>query len=238
MTGKINSIETMGLVDGPGIRFVVFMQGCPNRCIFCHNPETWQLNDGYEENSINLVNKILKYKNYFSDNGGVTFSGGEPLMQSEFLLQCLKLCKENNINTCLDTSGIGSKLLKEILEYTDLVILDIKAINKNNFNKIVNNNFDTFLTFLKLCQSMNKKIWLRQVIIPNINDTKEYIQALYEFIKPIKNVSKVELLPYHNLADVKYKKLAINNPLENELSLDIKKYSDLQKYLSRLMKNT
>lgn len=236
MIGKINSIETMGLVDGPGIRFVVFLQGCPNRCIFCHNPETWKINDGYEENSINLVNKILKYKNYFGENGGVTFSGGEPLMQPEFLLECLKLCKKNNINTCLDTSGIGSKLLKEILEYTDLVILDIKAIDKDNFNKIVNNNFDQFLTFLKLCQNMNKQLWLRQVIIPNVNDNKEYIESLYNFIKPIKNVSRVELLPFHNMADAKYKKLNIDNPLINKKSLDMIKYDKLQKYLSILMK--
>ena len=126
MLGKINSIETMGLVDGPGVRFVVFMQGCPLRCIFCHNPETWDLNDKTDTYTPQeLVDKILKYKPYFKHNGGVTFSGGEPLMQKEFLIQTLKLCKENNIHTCIDTAGSITNCT-EVLKYTDLVLFDIK----------------------------------------------------------------------------------------------------------------
>lgn len=235
MIGKINSIETMGLVDGPGVRFVVFMQGCPNRCIFCHNPETWNLNSGYDETPEKLIQKILKYKNYFGDNGGVTFSGGEPLMQPEFLLECLKLCKKNGINTCLDTSGIG-KNYNEILKYTDLVILDVKAIDSDNFKKIANNDFNEYIKFLNLCQEMNVDLWIRQVIIPGINDTNAYIEDLAKFLKKIKNIKRVELLPFHTFGFLKYKKLKICNPMKDILSIDQDKFIKLQEKMSDLIK--
>ena len=204
MIGKVNSIETMGLVDGPGIRFVIFMQGCPLRCKYCHNPETWQINgkaDEYTPES--LIKKILNYKPYFKHNGGVTFSGGEPLMQKEFLLECLKLCKKENINTCLDTAG-SILNCKEILKYTDLVIFDIKGTNKQNYKEMTKFDIDNSIEFLKLCQEMDKRLWIRAVIVPGINDTKEYINELIRFIKPLKNVEKVELLPYHTLGVHKY----------------------------------
>lgn len=156
MIGKINSIESMGLVDGPGVRFVVFMQGCPLRCKFCHNPETWELNgnkDNYTPEE--LIKKILNYKPYFKRNGGVTFSGGEPLMQKEFLLECLKLCKKNDINTCLDTAG-SILDCEEILKYTDLVLLDIKGTNKKNYEEMTHGNFDNAIKFIKLCEKLNK----------------------------------------------------------------------------------
>lgn len=137
MEGYINSIETMGLVDGPGIRFVIFMQGCKLRCLFCHNPETWQLNQGIKISSDELIKRILKYKNYFGQEGGVTFSGGEPLLQSSFLLDILKKCKQNNINTCLDTAGFGGTNLTELLKYVDLVIMDIKALDSEKYRWLV-----------------------------------------------------------------------------------------------------
>ena len=197
MIGKINSFETFGLVDGPGVRFVVFMQGCPLRCLFCHNPETWDINKNYTEySSEELIKKILRYKPYFKTNGGVTFSGGEPLMQKDFLLECLKLCKENNIHTCLDTAGSLTNV-EEILKYTDLVILDIKGTNKENYKNMTNFNIDNSLIFIETCQKLNKKLWLRIVIVPNINDNIFYMDELINFIKPIKNVEKIELLPYH-----------------------------------------
>lgn len=207
MIGNIHSIETMGLLDGPGIRVVIFMQGCPLRCLFCHNPETWSTSEQILMSPEEVVNLVIKYKSYFSLEGGVTFSGGEPLMQPEFLLETLKLCKKYNIHTCLDTAGIGGSLDKEILDYTDLVLFDIKAIEENSYFKITGNNIDTSLQFLKLCQKMNKKLWLRQVIVPTINDAEDYILKLKEFIKPIKNVEKIELLPYHTLGIDKYTKL-------------------------------
>lgn len=237
MIGKINSIETMGLVDGPGVRFVVFMQGCPLRCQFCHNPETWMLNgkaDSYTPED--LIKKILRYKPYFKNNGGVTFSGGEPLMQKEFLLECLKLCKKENIHTCLDTAGSITNC-KEILEYTDLVIFDIKGTNENNYKEMTSGKIDNSLEFLKLCQDMNKELWIRVVIVPGINDNKEYINELIRFIKPIKNVRNIELLPYHTLGVHKYEQLGINYPLKNVSDMDKDKCKKLEKKLKEGLKD-
>lgn len=236
MIGKINSIETMGLVDGPGIRFVVFMQGCPLRCKFCHNPETWDLNKKCEEiTPKELINKIIKYKPYFKNNGGVTFSGGEPLMQKEFLLECLKLCKENDIHTCIDTAG-SIKDCKEVLMYTDLVLFDIKGTNKENYKNMTNFNIEKSLDFLKLCNNMNKPLWLRIVIVPTINDNEEYIKELIKFIKPIKNVEKIELLPYHTLGIHKYNELKINYPLEGIADMDKEKCKKLETMLKEGLK--
>ena len=229
--GHLDSIETMGLVDGPGIRVVVFMQGCPLRCIFCHNPETWHINDNYTLTPDELVKIILKYKNYFGDNGGVTFSGGEPLTQRDFLLETLKLCKKEKIHTCLDTSGVG-KNYEEILPYVDLVIMDIKALEKDKYKEITGyNNIDISLNFLDECQKQNKKMWLRQVIIPGVNDNEEYILSLKEFISKLKNIEKVELLPYHTYGVSKYKKLNIPYKLGDTKDMDIKKCQKLEKLL-------
>lgn len=237
MIGKINSIETMGLVDGPGVRFVVFMQGCPLRCRFCHNPETWNVNgksDSYTPEE--LIKKILNYKPYFKHNGGVTFSGGEPLMQKEFLLECLKLCKKENIHTCIDTAGTIPDC-KEILKYTDLVIFDIKGTNKDNYKDMTGANIDTSLEFLKLCEEMNKKIWIRAVIVPGINDTKEYINELISFVKPLKNIEKIELLPYHTLGVHKYEDLGLNYSLKGVTDMDKNTCKKLEEMLKEGLKN-
>lgn len=237
MIGKINSIETMGLVDGPGVRFVVFMQGCPLRCRFCHNPETWNVNgksDSYTPEE--LIKKILNYKPYFKHNGGVTFSGGEPLMQKEFLLECLKLCKKENIHTCIDTAGTIPDC-KEILKYTDLVMFDIKGTNKDNYKDMTGANIDTSLEFLKLCEEMNKKIWIRAVIVPGINDTKEYINELISFVKPLKNIEKIELLPYHTLGVHKYEDLGLNYSLKGVTDMDKNTCKKLEEMLKEGLKN-
>lgn len=161
--GNIDSFESMGLVDGPGVRFVVFMQGCPLRCAYCHNPETWSDEKKIQMTPSDLVKKILKYKPYFGDEGGVTFSGGEPLHQPEFLLEALKECKKNGIHTCLDTSGAGENY-DEILDYCDLIILDVKELDEEKYKKLTGQNMDWFKNFLKKCQEKHKKMWLRQVI--------------------------------------------------------------------------
>lgn len=209
--GSIDSVETMGLVDGPGIRYVVFLQGCKLRCLFCHNPETWKMEEKNTTTAEELIDKIKRYKNYFGKEGGVTFSGGDPLCQPEFLLECLKQCKQEGIHTCLDTSGVGcnKELYPEILSYTDLVILDIKAVTPEAYKKMTGYPMKDFSEFLELCQKLEKKLWLRQVIVPGINDTEEYILELKKYIKNIKNVERVELLPYHLYGVEKYKKLGI-----------------------------
>lgn len=227
MIGQINSIETLGLLDGPGVRFVVFLQGCKNRCLYCHNPETFKM-DGLEIDSQTLLKKILKYKNYFKDNGGVTFSGGEPLLQKDFLLEMLKLCKMCNIHTCLDTSGVGVGNYEEILKYTDLVMLDVKGISKEEFFFITKQKQDEFDKFVSVLNNSNKKVWIKQVIIPGINDNIDYINRLNEYIKKIKNIEKVELLGYHNYAIEKYKKLNIDYPLMDTPPLSDKRLKELQ----------
>ena len=231
--GHINSIETLGTLDGPGIRFVVFLQGCKLRCLYCHNPETWNLtsSEAVEITPQELVEKVEKYKNYYGEDGGVTFSGGEPLLQPEFLLECLKLCKEKNIHTCLDTAGFGFGEYEEILKYTDLVILDVKAIEESEYKKITGQKMNKFYEFLEVAQNMNKKMWLRQVIVPNINDDKEHILKLKEFASTLKNVEKVELLPYKTIGVHKYATLNLKYRLENVPELSKEKLDELNSYL-------
>jgi len=227
--GSVDSIETLGLLDGPGIRVVVFLNECHLRCKYCHNPEMWNKKENnYSANS--LVEKIIRYKPYFKNNGGVTFSGGEPLLQSEFLLECCKLLKKEEIHIALDTAGVGSDY-EELLNYIDLVIFDIKGINSIEYKEMTNYNDDLSIKFLNKCQELNKKLWLRSVIVPGINDSKEYILKLKEYIKNIKNVEKIELLPYHSLAKEKYKKLNIKYVLEDTLDMDIDKCRELEKLL-------
>ena len=233
MKGLINSIETLGTLDGPGIRFVVFLQGCKLRCLYCHNPETWDINskDAIEISSQELVEKVEKYKNYYGEDGGVTFSGGEPLLQPEFLLECLKLCKEKNIHTCLDTAGFGFGDYEEILKYTDLVILDIKAVEREEYSKLTGQKMQKFFEFLEAVQNNNKKLWLRQVVVPGINDDKIHMEKLKRFASTIKNVEKVELLPYKKIGVHKYKTLNLKYRLDGVEELSQEKLDELNKYL-------
>lgn len=235
MKGYIDSIETMGLVDGPGIRVVIFMQGCSLRCTFCHNPETWTQSDKLIMESEELVRRIYKYKNYFKDGGGVTFSGGEPLNQPEFLLETLRLCKKMDIHTCIDTSGYAENY-DEILKYTDLVLFDIKALDNENYKYITGQEIDKSLKFLSKCQQLNKKLWLRQVIIPGINDNEGYIDNLAKFIKPLKNVEKIELLPYHTYGITKYQKLNIPYKLIEVPQMNENRCNHLYNYLLEKLK--
>lgn len=232
MNGRINSIETLGTLDGPGIRFVVFMQGCKLRCKYCHNPETWNsIGESEEISPSELIERIKRYKNYFGEDGGVTFSGGEPLLQPEFLLECLKLCKENNINTCIDTAGVGLGEYDELLQYIDLVILDIKAIDPNEYQELTGANIQSFNMFLDAVIKNQNKLWIRQVIVPGINNTKEHILKLKEYIKNIPNVEKVELLPYKTMGVHKYEKLNIPYSLENVPELSPEELDLLNIYL-------
>lgn len=228
--GYIDSIDTMGLVDGPGIRYIVFLRGCKLRCLFCHNPETWNRNNCLKIESNELIKRINRYHGYYK-GGGVTFSGGEPLLQPDFLIDMLEKCHMINLHTAIDTAGVGIGKYDEILKHTDLVLLDIKAIDNESYLKLTGQNIDEFNKFVDALNNSNSKVWIRQVIIPGINDTEEYILKLKEYIKKIKNVEKIELLPYHTMGVEKYKKLNINYPLEGVEPLDKDKLEQLKKIL-------
>jgi pyruvate formate lyase activating enzyme len=226
--GNVHSIESMGLVDGPGIRVVVFLQGCSLRCKFCHNPDTWGMSGGEEYTPEALVKKIERFKTYFaSSGGGVTFSGGEPLRQPEFLLEALKLCKSKGINTCIDTSGHGFGEYDEILKYTDLVLFDIKHFTPEGYKNITLMEIDESLKFLEAMKRNNTKMWIRHVVVPGFTDGIDHLKELKKYIDDIPNVEKVELLPYHLLGVNKYENLKIKYPLENVEAMNkelVKKY--------------
>ena len=213
---KIHSIESFGAVDGPGIRFVLFLQGCNLECKYCHNRDTWDINSGKYESLDNIFNKIVRYKNYICPNGGVTVTGGEPLLQVKFLIELFKKLKEENIHTCIDTSGMVAITddIKELLKYTDLVLLDIKHIDDKKCKELVGRSNKLELEFAKYLSDNNKPMWIRQVIVPGYTDNEEDLLKLKEFINSLKTVEKVELLPYHNVGKFKWKKLGLNYPLE------------------------
>lgn len=231
MLGKITDIETMGLVDGPGMRLVVFLAGCKLRCLYCHNPETWTVGEGIREmTSEDILKLYKKYSSYYGDKGGVTFSGGEPLVQSEFLLETVKLLKSNGVHVAIDTSGVADDY-KEVLKLVDLVILDVKAVEKQEYQKITGRPMDEFNNFLNDCIKMEKKLWLRQVIVPEINDDGEHVKLLKDFAKATPNVERIELLPYHSMAKEKYEKLGIYYPLNDTLDMDRERCKELEQLL-------
>lgn len=238
MLGSVNSVESLGTVDGPGIRAVIFLNGCSLRCKYCHNPETWIMQEkNYEASS--LVEKVIRYKPYFNHGGGVTFSGGEPLLQPEFLIECSRLFKENGINVALDTAGAGIGHYEEILKYTDLIIFDVKDVTKERFFDLTGGNIENTWQFLDIARKMNSKFWIRQVIIPGVNDTFAYMEELDKYIKNhinIDNVERVEFLPYHKLGTEKYEKLHIFNPYQEKEAMDATKCKELYDYFISIFK--
>lgn len=231
--GYLSSVESLGTVDGPGVRFVAFLKGCSLRCLYCHNPETWADSGSVETwTPSDLVKKILRFKNYFADSGGVTFSGGEPLLQADFLLECLKLLKAEGIHTCIDTAGVGRGNYDEILKYTDLVILDIKAVEEDEYKKITGQTLAGFNEFADAVRKNQNKVWLRQVIVPGINDDEEHVKKLKEFSKTFPNVEKIELLPYRTFGVHKYEDLKIDYPLMGVPEMDNERVESLTKILN------
>lgn len=234
--GNISKIETMGTLDGPGIRTVIFLGGCKLRCKYCHNPEMWQIKDlNYTPQQ--LVKKILNYKPYYNNTGGVTFSGGEPLIQKEFLMECCKLLKKENINIALDTSGVGDNSYQEILKYIDLVLLDIKHVDKEIYKDITGKNIEESKKFIEILKQTNKKIWIRQVIVPGIHDNIEYIKKLSIYLKTIPNIERIDFLPYHKLGDTKYTNLNMENYYLNKEPMDKIKCDKLYKEFIKIYNN-
>ena len=229
MKDSIDSIETFGLVDGPGIRTVVFFNGCKLRCKYCHNPEMWtKKEDNYTVDEV--VHKVLRSKPYFKDEGGVTFSGGEPLLHSKFIIEVAKKLKKEKINICLDTAGVGNGNYDELLKYIDIVLLDIKHTEKETYKEITGMELKEVENFINACNKNNKRIWIRQVIIPDINDNTKYMDSLVEYLKHIKNIERIDFLPFHRLGREKYIKLNIPYPYEDKDDMDKDKCNELYNY--------
>lgn len=214
-------METFGLVDGPGVRFVAFLQGCKMRCKYCHNPETWNMDGGTEWTASQLFQRAYRYHNYWKNNGGITVSGGEPLLQIDFVTEFFRLAKEKGVHTALDTSGnpftkkepFYSKW-KTLIRYTDLVLLDLKEMDSENHKSLTGQDNTNILEMAKDLSESNVDIWVRRVLVPGLTDDEAELNKLYEFLNSLSNVKKTEILPYHTLGLFKWKNLHIPYPLD------------------------
>ena len=221
LKGYVHSLESFGSVDGPGVRYIIFLSGCAMRCQFCHNPDTWKLQTGETYTAKELLDKAVRYRSYWGKDCGITVSGGEPLLQIDFLLELFKKAKEMGINTTLDTSGnpftreepFFSKW-KELMKYTDLVMLDIKHIDAEGHKKLTGQPNDNVLDMAKTMSDMGVNMWIRHVLVPEVNDKDEYLERLAEFIGTLNTVKRVEVLPYHTLGVFKWENLGIDYPLK------------------------
>lgn len=229
-TARIHSIETCGTVDGPGIRYIIFFQGCPLRCQYCHNPDTWELSGGTEKEINDLFQDIVKYKSFMKySGGGITASGGEPLLQAEFLEQLFKKCKNEGINTALDTSGfIFNNQSKNVLSYTDLVLLDIKSFSQETFKAVTSQNLDNTLKFCDYLNEKNIDTWVRFVLVPGLTDDIESIKSMAEYISAHKNIKRVDVLPFHKLGEYKWETLDYNYKLAETNPPSIEKLNEVK----------
>lgn len=233
MSGLIHSIETMGALDGPGIRTVVFLQGCLARCIYCHNPDTWKMGEGRRYTPEQIVQFAKRYKPYYGKEGGVTFSGGEPLMQGEFVAKCIKQLEEEGIQSIIDTSGTFiDAYTEEVVGAAQLVILDVKHTSPKIFKEISGLPQDNLLKFIHIMNKKKKPVWLRQVIVPGINDTEENILKLNRFATRLNQVERIELLGYHNMGKVKWDKMNLAYPLKHTEPMDAKKLDELKRLVT------
>jgi len=217
LTGKLHSFESCGTVDGPGIRFIVFTQGCPLRCKYCHNPDTWNLENGKYERSVDFtISEVRKYKPFFRNGGGLTVTGGEPFLQMNYIEALFKKAKEEGIHTAVDTSGyIFGERVKEVLEYVDLVLLDIKSINPDVYRELTGVELENTLKFAEYLDSIGKPVWIRHVVVPGITDNKENLEKLADYVAKLKNVEKIELLPFHQLGTHKWEEMGFEYPLKD-----------------------
>ncbi|HDP16369.1 MAG TPA: pyruvate formate lyase-activating protein [Candidatus Omnitrophica bacterium] len=237
--GKIHSLESFGAQDGPGIRYVVFMQGCVARCMYCQNPDTWELNAGTlmsAEEVFEKIERCLPYLN--SSKGGVTISGGEPLLQPDFLIDLFNLCRRNSVHTAIDTSGfypkeIDPKKINKVINLTDLFIMDIKASSIDLHKSITSRELKDALSFIKKLEKKNKRYWIRYVLVPDLNDYDEDMEGLKAILSNLKNCKKLEFLPYHTLGKHKWEHLGMKYPLENFRAAN---QGDMKKALSKFGK--
>lgn len=227
MLGRINKLETFGSVDGPGVRFVVFTQGCPMRCLFCHNPETWDFKgeEAFDISANDLLKKALRYKSYWGKDGGITVSGGEPLMQMDFLIEFFEAAKAAGVHTCIDTSGVNFVRnepffgkFERLMKSTDLLLVDLKIIDPAEHKKLTGHPIEHNLDMFHYLDEIGKPIWIRHVLVPGISDNDQYLERTREFIQSLHNVQKVEVLPYHSLALAKYQQLGIDYALKDTKS--------------------
>lgn len=233
--GQVHSLESMGLVDGPGIRTVVFLQGCALRCRYCHNPDTWAA-DGQAQSMTprQMVERLVRFKPYYGSRGGVTFSGGEPLLQPEFLAETLALCHEAGIHTCLDTAGCGLGEYGAILAHTDLILLDVKHYDPEGWQQVTGSSMEPFRRFLEAAQRAAVPLWARHVVVPGLTDGEAHLAGLEAYLKRLKHIQRVELLPYHTLGVHKYASLGLPYPLEGVPPMD---GAALEQWNARLNRN-
>ena len=222
MIGHIHSTESFGAADGPGVRFIIFMQGCHMRCRYCHNPDTWTMDGGDELTADEILKRALRFKPYWGKDGGITISGGEPLLQIDFVIELFKKAKELGINTCIDTAGnpftkeepFFSKF-EELMKYTDLLLLDLKEINPARHKDLTGFDNSNIIEMAKYLSEINKPVWIRHVLVPEHSDFDEDLDALGDFIDTLSNVDRVEILPYHTLGKFKWENLGIPYTLES-----------------------
>lgn len=235
--GYIHSIESMGLVDGPGIRTVLFLQGCRLRCQYCHNPDTWNVKGGIPFTPEQIILRLKRFKPYYGPLGGVTFSGGEPLLQPGFLLETMSLCREEGISTCLDTAGCGIGRYREILGNTDLVIFDVKHYTDKGYRDVTGQSPEEALRFLDAVLGSGVPLWIRHVAVPGLTDGEKHFEGLRSFLRALPGVEKVELLPYHVLGVSKYHALGIPYPLENVPPMEPGSLEQWQQAMNSDLKN-
>ncbi len=237
LRGRIHSLESFGTVDGPGIRFVTFLMGCPLRCLFCHNPDTWDLREPcqYEMTAPELLDETLRYSNYIR-SGGVTMSGGEPLMQADFVEEYFRLAHTAGLHTCLDTSGyyVGEKA-QRVLAHTDHVLLDIKTMNPALYPKLTGVPQDNNLRFLDMLQERGITTWVRHVVVPGLTDNDVWLNKLGRYVSRYSVVEKIEVLPYHTLGVHKYKALGLDYRLDGVKDLSAERTNEVRKMLSRYL---
>ena len=228
MKGRVHSIQSLGAVDGPGVRYVVFLQGCPLRCAYCHNPDTWDFSGGQEREAAELVQEICRYKMYFGDKGGVTVSGGEPLLQPAFVAELFRLLHGEGIHTALDTSGVGNlEAARRVLEHTDLILGDLKFATREEYKTHCKADMEKILSFYRLAAELNVPLWVRHVVVPGLNDNLEDLRAIKALAESFPNLEKIEWLPFHNLCLEKYQQMGIPFPLEGTDNLDDRRLEEL-----------